>query len=177
MLHHTVSNLGVMVSVLDSCVVDRGLKLWSGQTKDYKISICCFSAEHATLRRKSKDWLALNQTNVSELGDMSISGLLFQWVSTIKIQLSMLVKCKADLVIISLKINLFLPWYSWKIAELVLNYILLTLTVSNVCYLLGSIKYILVWKYMVTRLSYFIFHVATSFSNLYHLLVCSLCLM
>jgi hypothetical protein len=44
---------------------------------------------------------------------------LFQWTSTIKIQLSMLVLNKADLIIISLKINLFSPWYSWKIAELV----------------------------------------------------------
>jgi hypothetical protein len=26
----------------------------SGQTKDYKNSICCFSANHAALRRKSK---------------------------------------------------------------------------------------------------------------------------
>jgi hypothetical protein len=45
----------------------------------------------------------------------------FQWDSTIKIQLGVLVKYKADLIIISLKINLFSPWYSWKIAELVLN--------------------------------------------------------
>jgi hypothetical protein len=28
--------------------------------------------------RKSKDWLARNQNNVSEWGDMSIRGLLFQ---------------------------------------------------------------------------------------------------
>jgi len=35
-----------------------------GQTKDYKIGICCFSAKHAALRRKSKDWLAQNQKNV-----------------------------------------------------------------------------------------------------------------
>ena len=49
----------------------------SGQTKDYKIGICCFSAKHAVLRRKSKDWLVRNQDNVSELGDMSIRGLLF----------------------------------------------------------------------------------------------------
>jgi hypothetical protein len=28
--------------------------------------------------RKSKDWLAQNQDNLSEWGDMSISGLLFQ---------------------------------------------------------------------------------------------------
>ena len=33
----------------------------------------------------------------------------------------MLVLYKADLIIISLKINLFSPWYSWKIAELALN--------------------------------------------------------
>jgi hypothetical protein len=50
----------------------------SGQTTDYKIGICCFSAKHATLRRKSKDELAQNQDNVSEWGDMSIRGLLFQ---------------------------------------------------------------------------------------------------
>jgi len=36
------------------------------ETKDYKIGICCFSAKHAALRRKSKDWLARNQNNVSE---------------------------------------------------------------------------------------------------------------
>jgi hypothetical protein len=48
---------------------------------DYKIGIWCFSAKHATLRRKSKDWLARNQNNVSEWSDMSIRGLLFQWVA------------------------------------------------------------------------------------------------
>jgi hypothetical protein len=50
----------------------------SGQTKDYQIGICCFSAKHAALRRKNKDWLARNQNNVSEWGDMSIRRLLFQ---------------------------------------------------------------------------------------------------
>jgi len=35
--------------------------------------------------------LARNQNNVSEWSDMSTHGLLFQWASTIKIQLSMLV--------------------------------------------------------------------------------------
>jgi hypothetical protein len=34
---------GVMVCVLVSIVVDRGFELRSGQTKDYKIGICCFS--------------------------------------------------------------------------------------------------------------------------------------
>jgi len=49
------------------------------------------------------------------------TGLLLKWASTIKIQLSMLVYFKADLIIISLKIKLFSPWYSWKIAVLALN--------------------------------------------------------
>jgi hypothetical protein len=50
----------------------------SSQTKDYKIGISCFSAKHAALRRKSKDWLARNRNNVSEWSDMSTRGLLFQ---------------------------------------------------------------------------------------------------
>jgi len=37
------------------------------------------------------DWLARNQDNVSEWGDISIHELLFQWSSTIKIQLNVLV--------------------------------------------------------------------------------------
>jgi hypothetical protein len=78
---------GRMVSVLALSVVDRGFEPRSGQTKDYKISICCCSA----LRRNSKDWLARYQDNVSEWGDMSIRGLLFQCANSIKIQLSMLV--------------------------------------------------------------------------------------
>ena len=65
---------GVMVSVLVlSVVVTR-----SGETKDSKIGNCCFSAKHTALRRKSEYWLAQNQDNVSEWGDMSIHGLLFQ---------------------------------------------------------------------------------------------------
>jgi len=71
---------GIMVSVPASSAVEP----WSGQTKDYKIGICSFSAKHEDLRRKSKDWLAWNQDNVSEWDDMSIHGLLFQWASTIK---------------------------------------------------------------------------------------------
>ena len=112
---------GVMVSVLASSVVDRGFEPRSSQTKDYKIGICCFSAKHAALRRKSKDWLAPNQDNESEWGNMCIRELLSQWASTIKIELSVLVENKADLNIISLKINLFSPWYSWKMAESAVN--------------------------------------------------------
>ena len=68
---------GVMVSVLASSVVDNGFESRSGQTKDYKIGICCFSAKHAVLRSLSKDWLVRNQINVSEWSDMSIRGLFF----------------------------------------------------------------------------------------------------
>ena len=64
-----------MVSVLTSNTVDRGFEPQSGQTKDYKLGICCFSAKHAVLRRKSKDWLARYQNNVSEWSDMSTRGL------------------------------------------------------------------------------------------------------
>ena len=60
---------GVMVSVLSSSVVDRGLK--QGQTKDYEIGICWFSAMNVALRSKIKDWLARNQINVPEWWDMS----------------------------------------------------------------------------------------------------------
>jgi hypothetical protein len=80
-----------MDSVLASSVADSGIEPRSGQNKDYTIDICCFSAKHAALRGKSEDWLARNQDNVSEWGDMSIRGLLFQYASTINIQLSVLV--------------------------------------------------------------------------------------
>ena len=61
--------------MIASNVVDRGFELRSGQTKNYKIGISYFSAKHAALRRKTKDWLALN--NVSEWSDIPTCGLLF----------------------------------------------------------------------------------------------------
>ena len=39
-----------MVSVLASSALDRGFEPRSGQTKDYKIGICCFSTMHTALR-------------------------------------------------------------------------------------------------------------------------------
>jgi hypothetical protein len=64
---HFVNRIGgVMVSVFSSSAVDRGFESRSGQAKDYKISICCFSAKHTALRRKKKYWLARNQDTVSE---------------------------------------------------------------------------------------------------------------
>ena len=66
-----------MVSVFDSSAVDRGFEPQSGQTNDYKIYICCFSAtcKHAEFRSKSKDWLAHNQNNVSEWSDCCLCEL------------------------------------------------------------------------------------------------------
>ena len=53
---------------------------------------------HTALRRKSKDWLVQNQDGVFEWRDNYILGLLFQWGNTIKIELSVMVLYKADLV-------------------------------------------------------------------------------
>jgi hypothetical protein len=38
--------------------------------KTIELVICCFSAKHASLRKKSKDWLARNQDNESKWSDM-----------------------------------------------------------------------------------------------------------
>ena len=48
---HKINRIdGVMVSVLASSAIDRGFEPRSGQTKDYKIGMCCFSAKHVALR-------------------------------------------------------------------------------------------------------------------------------
>jgi hypothetical protein len=60
-----------MLSVLPQSAVDRGFDPDLGQTRDYEIDICCFSAKHPALRSKRHDWLVWNQKNVSEWSDMS----------------------------------------------------------------------------------------------------------
>jgi hypothetical protein len=79
-----------MVRVLASCVISRGFEPRSGQTRDYTIGICCFSAKHADLRSKNKDWLAQNQDTkyMSKWSDMSTYGLLFRWASSLVLQKS-----------------------------------------------------------------------------------------
>ena len=77
--------------MLTSSVVYCGLELLSSQTKDYKISIGCFSAKHAALKSKSKEWMAGNQDMCPEWSDMSTRGWLFQWASIKKIYLIVLV--------------------------------------------------------------------------------------
>ena len=63
---------GVMVSVFTSSVINLEFKSRSGQTIHYKIGVCCFSANHAALRSKTKNWLAQNQDYVSEWSYMSM---------------------------------------------------------------------------------------------------------
>ena len=46
-----------MISVLVSSVIDRMFEPLLGQTKDYAIGICCFSAKHAALRSKTENWV------------------------------------------------------------------------------------------------------------------------
>jgi hypothetical protein len=65
-----------------SSMVDHGFEPPLGQTKDYDIGICYFSAMHAALR--SKDWLVQNQDIVFEWSDISIHWLLFQWATHYK---------------------------------------------------------------------------------------------
>jgi hypothetical protein len=68
----------VIVSMLVSGVADRWFESRSGQSKDFKIGMCCFPAKHEALWRKGNDWLTRNQDNVSEWGDISICGMLFK---------------------------------------------------------------------------------------------------
>ena len=66
-----------MVCVLVSSAVERGFESQWGQTKDYEIYICCFSAKHTALRRKSKDRFAQNQDKlISMMTGMCLSFLL-----------------------------------------------------------------------------------------------------
>ena len=75
--------VSVMVGVLPSSAVGREFESRSGKP-DYKIGICCFPAKHAALKRKSKDWLARYQDNVSPWGYMSILERYFSFFSIIK---------------------------------------------------------------------------------------------
>ena len=45
----------IFIRVLASSVVDRGFEPKFDQAKNYVIGICCFSAKHTTLQRKSKE--------------------------------------------------------------------------------------------------------------------------
>ena len=50
---------GVMVVMLASSAIDSVFEQRSGQTKEYKNGMCCFSAKHAASRSKNNDWLGV----------------------------------------------------------------------------------------------------------------------
>lgn len=107
---------GAIVRVIATSMVNRVFEPWPGQTRNDKIGIHCFcSSKNTTFRRKSKYWLSANQNDVSWYGEMSIHRLLFQ-LELYKIELNILVKYKADFIIISLKMNLLSPAYTWKVS-------------------------------------------------------------
>jgi hypothetical protein len=57
---------GVMVSVLAPRAVDSGFEPLPGQTKDYKIGICCFSAKHVVLRKNNLLNNTVNSNNYED---------------------------------------------------------------------------------------------------------------
>ena len=76
---------GEMVSVLiTSSVVDGGLSPDWVKPKTIKLVLI---ASYVKLRSKGKDMVGPEAGKFVRIGDMSIRGVLFQWVSTIKIQL------------------------------------------------------------------------------------------
>jgi len=84
------------ISVLTSSVVDLWFEPQLDQTKYSEIWNCSFPAKHTALLSKGNDWLVRNQGNVSQWNDMCTHGLLFQWATTIKIQLRALVITKIN---------------------------------------------------------------------------------
>ena len=89
----------VMVSVLASSAVGHGFEPQSGQTKDYKLVFF-----GSPLNTQHSGWLGIKIMHLS--GATCLPTDLFQWASTIKIQLSVLIYYKADIItIISLNIT------------------------------------------------------------------------
>jgi hypothetical protein len=103
-------------------IVQRQLSIFSSiswreqfgrvNSKTYKICICCFSANYAAFRSKSKNWLTRNQNNISEWSFR----LLFQRVALLQ-SCSVYCLVQSEISIVSSKCKLFSPWYSWKNAQ------------------------------------------------------------
>ena len=79
---------------------------------------CLLSMQHEGVKAKP-GWLGIRI--MCQSGATFLPANLFQWTSTIKIQLIVLIYYKADIIIISSKCNSFSPWYGWKIAHVTLN--------------------------------------------------------
>jgi hypothetical protein len=69
--------------------------IWNSSHSKICHSSSCYLVKQslvmAPFRCKNKDWSGQNQNNVSEWNDISTHRLLFQWTSTLKIQLRVLV--------------------------------------------------------------------------------------
>jgi hypothetical protein len=117
--YHPLNSICGVVFVAD-CVFEPR----SGQPKDYKIGICCFSTKWAALTKKSKDGFARSHDNVSEWSNISTRGLFFRWVCTINLSTT---TCKCIGLVQRghhlIECILFSPWsmYSWKVALLMLE--------------------------------------------------------
>ena len=149
-----------MVSVLALSALDRGFEPHSHQTKDYNICICCFSAQHAALRCKTKDGLTPKQDNVY------LYGLFFNRASTIKIQLNngVLVQYKADIIIKSSNVTCW--WGScWSCFSVLSSFCVLCLMLHvspefSLVYVRGFTLFILSY-YMSSRSQFHILKTAT----------------
>jgi hypothetical protein len=56
----------VMMMMMMMMMMMKMMMMMMIMAKDYKIGVLFFSAKHAALMSKSKDWLARNRVNVSE---------------------------------------------------------------------------------------------------------------
>ena len=66
-LDNGIGGIHIMVRLQATTVADGWLDPGSGLTKEYKIGVCCFSANHAALSSKNDDRTAQNRDSVSSL--------------------------------------------------------------------------------------------------------------
>jgi hypothetical protein len=92
-LHYCLSLVAVYIHLQHSLsvAVDCGFEPRSGQTKDYTIGICCFSAKHAALRRMGKDYTySILLVLLQYIYTYSILLVLLQYIYTYNILLVLL---------------------------------------------------------------------------------------
>jgi len=89
-----------MISIVVSNVIDCGFEPWSGQAKDYKTGICCFSAKYREEVRAKACLLVIRIMCPSGVTCLPTDCCISE-LSTIKVQLSLLVYYKEDPIIIS----------------------------------------------------------------------------